>query len=275
MIVATLAPAETLQNAVFFSLGQSQAKSAGADSRQNGGWVVRAEGGWGRATRSMPLRGGQVGSLKKGSLPVPGLQERQSSGRLLSGSRRAKVVRDSSKASIHCHDLMATSTIRRHVTREGRQLGCDRDSPPSPDELLMMMFYDVLLLDDNHCIYETYKHRRQRLTSVVHPVPGHAEIGERQKIDFGYADAPLQLAQHLAYEITQIWEGLVLKACQGTYILVQGGPPTADYISDSTDMVVVETRMRFTLSVSTMSRGRRVRRTKCRIHEELGMCGGV
>ena len=170
----------------------------------------------------MPLRGGQVGSLKKGSLPVPGLQERQSSGRLLSGSRRAKVVRDSSKASIHCHDLMATSMIRRHVTREGRQLGCDRDSPPSPDELLMMIFYDVLLLDDNHCIYETYKHRRQRLTSVVHPVPGHAEIGERQKIDFAYADAPLQLAQHLAYEITQIWEGLVLKACQGTYILVQG-----------------------------------------------------
>ena len=108
-------------------LGQTQGRT--------GGWAVRAEGGWGRAARSMPLRGGQVGSLKKGSLAVPGLQERQRSGRLLSGSRRAKVVRDSSKASIQCHDLMATSMIRRHLTREGRQLGCDRDSPPSPTNI--------------------------------------------------------------------------------------------------------------------------------------------
>ncbi|KAK5073398.1 hypothetical protein LTR70_010298 [Exophiala xenobiotica] len=56
-------------------------------------------------------------------------------------------------------DIMPFYKIRRHVTRAGRRLGCERDSSPDPDEHLMIVFYDILLWDDHICIYETYKQR--------------------------------------------------------------------------------------------------------------------
>jgi DNA ligase-4 len=137
--------------------------------------------------------------------------------------------------------------IRRYVTREGRQLGCDQDSPPSPDEHLMMMFYDIHLLDDLSCIYEPYERRRQRLNALVRPVPGRAEIGEWEKMDFRRPDSAVNLAHRMANAISQNWEGLVLKACQDAYISTCGGIQKhvklkKDYIpglGDSADLVVV------------------------------------
>jgi DNA ligase 4 len=41
-------------------------------------------------------------------------------------------------------EIMPFFKIRRYVTREGHHLGCDQDSPRSPDEHLMIIFYDVL-----------------------------------------------------------------------------------------------------------------------------------
>lgn len=120
-------------------------------------------------------------------------------------------------------EIMPFFKIRRHVTREGHHLGCDQDSPCSPDEHLMIIFYDVLVLDDINCIYEPYERRRQRLQVLVNPVPGHAELGEREKMDFRRPDAAVRLAHRLATAITQNWEGLVLKACQDPYVSAHGG----------------------------------------------------
>ena len=53
-----------------------------------------------------------------------------------------------------------------------------RDSPPSPDEHLMIIFYDLLLLDDTHCINEAYADRRIRLQTLVRPKLGRAEVGQ-------------------------------------------------------------------------------------------------
>jgi hypothetical protein len=50
--------------------------------------------------------------------------------------------------SDHTQEIMPFFKIQRHVTREGRRLGCDQDSPRSPDEHLMIIFYDVHVLDD-------------------------------------------------------------------------------------------------------------------------------
>jgi hypothetical protein len=62
----------------------------------------------------MKLYEGEVGSLKKGSLAVPRLQEGWSSGRRLSGYRRVKdEVSDPSKAPASASkDLRATPTRR-------------------------------------------------------------------------------------------------------------------------------------------------------------------
>jgi len=58
----------------------------------------------------------------------------------------------------------------RYVTRAGRRLDYVQDSPPSPDEHLMIAFHNLLLLDDVRCISEAYEGRCARLHTLVCPV---------------------------------------------------------------------------------------------------------
>jgi DNA ligase 4 len=69
----------------------------------------------------------------------------------------------------------------------------------------MIMFYDVLLLDDIVCIKELHEQRRQRLESLIHCVIGRADIGSREKIDFSSRRAPTLLRQAFARAIIQQW----------------------------------------------------------------------
>lgn len=46
--------------------------------------------------------------------------------------------------------------IRRYFPRAGRRLGASRDSPPLPDEHLMVGLFDCLLLGETDCILEPY-----------------------------------------------------------------------------------------------------------------------
>jgi DNA ligase 4 len=112
--------------------------------------------------------------------------------------------------------------IRKHVQHSGRWLGNQADSPASLDEHLMIMFYDILLLDDKIVLRETHNKRRQRLESLVKPTPGYAEIGTREKINFSSRRAPQQLRSAFAAAITQNWEGLVLKGCDEPYLPFNG-----------------------------------------------------
>jgi DNA ligase-4 len=64
--------------------------------------------------------------------------------------------------------------IRKYVKRSGRFLGTSRDSPVDLNEHLMIMFYDILLLDDTVCIRETYDIRRRQLQSLVRCISGRA-----------------------------------------------------------------------------------------------------
>jgi DNA ligase-4 len=50
--------------------------------------------------------------------------------------------------------------IRKHVKRLGRLIGTARDSPVDSNEHLMIMFFDILLLDDIVCIRESHNKRR-------------------------------------------------------------------------------------------------------------------
>jgi DNA ligase-4 len=74
--------------------------------------------------------------------------------------------------------------IRKYVSRSGHFLGSTADSPVAPTEWLMIMFYDLLLLDDIICLKEPHDKRRQRLWSAVRCIPGRAGIGTREKIIF-------------------------------------------------------------------------------------------
>ncbi|KAH7110965.1 hypothetical protein EDB81DRAFT_831389 [Dactylonectria macrodidyma] len=136
--------------------------------------------------------------------------------------------------------------IRRHVKRAGRFLGAARDSPVESSEHLMIMFYDILLLDDIVCGLETHDERRRRLQSLVRRIQGWTDIGSRDVIDFSSFDAAERLSDTFAQAITQRWEGFVLKGCDDPYFSFNGSKPfiklKKDYIpglGDTTDFAII------------------------------------
>jgi DNA ligase 4 len=86
----------------------------------------------------------------------------------------------------------------------------------------MIMFFDILLLDDIVSIREPHDKRRQLLQSLVHCIPGQADIGTREIIDFSSYDAPKLLSEALARAIARRWEGIVLKGCNDPYFSFHG-----------------------------------------------------
>ena len=136
--------------------------------------------------------------------------------------------------------------IRKHVQRSGRPMGNLIDSPPSLGERLMIMFYDVLLLDEEILLKEAHNLRRQRLSTLIHTHEGQAEIGYRQNIKFSSRSAPNQLRNAFADAIKQGWEGFVLKCCDEAYISMNGSGRCIklkkDYITglgDTADFAIV------------------------------------
>jgi DNA ligase 4 len=101
--------------------------------------------------------------------------------------------------------------IRQHVKRSGRYLGTARDSHVDSNESLMIMFYDILLLDDVVCIRETHDKRRQLLQSLVLCTPGRADIGSREIIDFSSRNYSIEPVQWPVFLLDRIkitrWDG--------------------------------------------------------------------
>jgi hypothetical protein len=74
-------------------------------------------------------------------------------------------------------------------------LGAALDSPVESSEYLMIIFYDILLLDDIVCSLETYNERRRLLQSLVRRIPGRTDIGYREVIEFSSFDAAEWLSE--------------------------------------------------------------------------------
>jgi DNA ligase-4 len=111
------------------------------------------------------------------------------------------------------------------------------------------MFYDILLLDNTACVRESHDKRRRVLQSLVHSVPGRADIGSREVLEFSSFDAAKQLSEAFSRAITERWEGLVLKGCDDPYPSSEEGRSfiklKKDYIpglSNTADFVIVRGR---------------------------------
>lgn len=89
---------------------------------------------------------------------------------------------------------------------------------PHTWEHLMIIFFDVMLVDDDTVMNQPYVRRRQRLQDLVQTIPGRADLATVQKINFSGSKAALQLLQALAVAFTQRWEGYVLKPCDDPYV---------------------------------------------------------
>ncbi|KAM4061564.1 ATP dependent DNA ligase [Hirsutella rhossiliensis] len=114
------------------------------------------------------------------------------------------------------------------------------------NEHLMIMFYDLLLLDDTVCARKSHAKRRRLLRSLVRRIPGLAEVGFREVVAFSSANAAERLTELFARAITQRWEGLVLKGCNDPYFTSDCDKSSIklkkDYIpglGDSADFTIV------------------------------------
>ncbi|KAL4923423.1 ATP dependent DNA ligase domain protein [Aspergillus undulatus] len=131
--------------------------------------------------------------------------------------------------------------IRKFVSRSGVLIGTESDSPlvapkqplyeyadmtrPQPYERLIMVFFDILLLDDDVCLRKPHRERRLLLKNTIQVVSGIADIAEQHVIDFSHKDGQSKLEALFSSGIAQRWEGFVLKGCEDPYfpILTDSG----------------------------------------------------
>lgn len=93
-------------------------------------------------------------------------------------------------------------------------------SRPKPYEHLMIMFFDILLLDDDVCLGKPHRLRRLLLKDTVTLIPGRADISEQEIIDFSRPDGPRLLQTAFSKCISERWEGYILKGCDEPYFAI-------------------------------------------------------
>ncbi|KAL4781100.1 hypothetical protein BJX76DRAFT_363878 [Aspergillus varians] len=115
--------------------------------------------------------------------------------------------------------------LRKFISRSGIFIGTESDSPPQPYEHLMIVFFDILLLDDDICLRKPHRERRLILKNSIQTIPGLADIAEQRVIDFSRSDAQRKLEALFSMGIAERWEGFVLKGCEDPYfpILIDPG----------------------------------------------------
>lgn len=81
----------------------------------------------------------------------------------------------------------------------------------------MIVFFDVLVLDDDICLKKPHRERRLLLKRVIQTIDGRAGISEQQVLDFSQPDSSYRLERIFTKAIAQRWEGCVLKGCDDPY----------------------------------------------------------
>jgi DNA ligase-4 len=108
--------------------------------------------------------------------------------------------------------IMDFHKIRKYVSRSGSFLGTDEDSQPHPWEHLMIVYYDVLMIDDESLLGSRQSDRFKRLTQLITCKKGHSALVKRRIIDCRQPNAASDLRRVFAECIVARGEGLVLKA---------------------------------------------------------------
>lgn len=107
--------------------------------------------------------------------------------------------------------ILEFEKIRKHVNRSGRFIGTDEDSQAHSWERLMIVYFDILLIDDDSMLNVRHSERRKRLSELVYCQEGQAALVESRIINFSSRIAVDELRQAFASCITHREEGLVLK----------------------------------------------------------------
>ncbi|KAK1778219.1 LOW QUALITY PROTEIN: ATP dependent DNA ligase [Copromyces sp. CBS 386.78] len=101
--------------------------------------------------------------------------------------------------------------IRKHVSRSGAFLSTEQDSQRNPWEHLMIVYYDILMVDDDSLLAGKHSERHQRLREIVTEVKGRSMLVQRQIIDCSRPSAESDLRRAFATCITNRGEGLYIR----------------------------------------------------------------
>jgi DNA ligase-4 len=127
--------------------------------------------------------------------------------------------------------ILPFSKIRKHITRSGSFMGTWQDSLPHEWEHLMIVFFDVLVLNDQPILRHCLQDRRKVLRDLVDMIPGRSMRSEWTLLDFKTGDGIMDLKQAFARSITNRQEGLVLKPLHAPYfpLLTEKGHQQAGF----------------------------------------------
>ncbi|KAK0845938.1 hypothetical protein LTR03_007144 [Friedmanniomyces endolithicus] len=121
--------------------------------------------------------------------------------------------------------VLAFDKIRKHVSRSGVFLGNEQDSQAHTHEHLAIVFFDLLLLDDEIVMTKSVEERRQWLREVYKKIPGRALSAEWKIVDFADPNRPQRiLMEQFVASNVQRCEGLILKPCGVPYFSLDLGP---------------------------------------------------
>ena len=96
-------------------------------------------------------------------------------------------------------------------------------SRPHPHEHLMIMLYDVLLIDDFPILHLPYSQRRQQLRRLIKPMQGRIGVVAQIDVTLSQSTAARKLRKYLAQAFVRRWEGLVLKPVDEPYFSLRRG----------------------------------------------------
>ena len=112
-----------------------------------------------------------------------------------------------------------------YVSSTQRSVPITNYNRPTPYEHLMIVYYDILLLDDESLLGVRHSERFKILANLVECQKGWAELVQREVIDFGHSLAASNLRKAFAKTIVDKREGLVLKPDEPFFQFNESGRP--------------------------------------------------
>lgn len=118
--------------------------------------------------------------------------------------------------------ILPFEEIRKHVLRSGVSIGADQDSLPKAHEHLAIVFFDLLLLDNEIIMNKPIDERRIWLRETYKKIHGRAMGADWTKIDFEQPERAKELLlQHFSMANAKRSEGVVLKPCYVPYFSIE------------------------------------------------------
>lgn len=116
--------------------------------------------------------------------------------------------------------ILGFEKIRKHA---GVFVGTEQNSPQQPGEHLMLVLFDLILLDDEAVLSRSVEERKAMLSSIYKKIQGRAVPAESRVMDFSQTNTEHRLLNHFASSIACQHEGLVLKPCGVSYLGLSSG----------------------------------------------------